>query len=97
MPAEALQIWESNPGLRHGGELGGVLVLREGHAPRRLARLYAGRAVRARAGEDHADGPAAALLRQRSQEPVDGHVRSLVLRARGQPQHTLRDGEVAIG
>ena len=50
----------------------------------------------ARAGQDDADGAAAALLSQRAQEAIDGHVGSRPLRAGGQPERALCDGEIDI-
>ena len=84
-------------GLWHGGESRRVLVLRKGHAPGGFDGLHAGRTVRARTGEDHADGPAAALLGQRPQEAVDGHVGSRGLHAWTKPERPLRDGEIDVG
>jgi hypothetical protein len=71
-------------------------VLRKCHAARGFDGFDSRRAVRTRAGEDHADGPASALLGQRPQEPVDGHVQSRRLRAGSQSQRPLRDGQIGV-
>ena len=56
---------------RHGGPLSRFRILRESHASGRLDRLQPIRAVRSRAGEDHANGRIALFLRQSYGEIVN--------------------------
>ena len=58
------------------------IVLRERDAALGLDRLQPQRAVGRRAGEDHADGPLALVLRQRLEERIDRTVRGARRRAR---------------
>jgi len=82
--------------LRHRVEFGGGPILRECHPARGLDGFQAGRAVRSRAGEDHADGLASTLFGQRPEEPVDGQVQPRRLVAGGQFQFAVRNGQIGF-
>lgn len=73
------------------------LILREGNAALGLDGFQSQRAVRRRAGQNHANGPLALVLRQRLKKDIDDPLRAAGLLARMKFQPSLLDGQVRIG
>ena len=82
--------------LRHAPEARRV-VLREDHARHALDGLRAQRPVAPGAGEDHADGAIAELLREGGEELIDGQVRARGDGAGDEAEAAPGDDEVGVG
>src|SRR5262245_10347410 len=72
------------------------LILSEGDPTFRMDRFKSERAVRGRAGEDHADGAVAFLFSQRAHEIVNRTVQPARFLARRQAQRAILDGHIRI-
>ncbi|HSF30654.1 MAG TPA: hypothetical protein VLK82_09325 [Candidatus Tectomicrobia bacterium] len=83
--------------MRHAGEFSRPLVLDECDASLLLDLCQAQRPVGPETRENDADGSAAVLLRQRSKEMIDRHVRPTGLAAGRQLEYQTADGYVDVG
>ena len=82
--------------LRHARMLRGVLVLRERQAASGLDFREAQRAIRAGAGENHADRGGSLDRREGPEKMIDGIVRSPIVRPRSDREDAVRDGHAGV-
>ena len=85
-----------NRALRHAAMLRRVFVLRERQASGRLDLADPEGAVRARAGQNHADRVLALDRGKRPQEVVHGIVRPPIVGTRRDAEHTVRDRDAGV-
>ena len=82
---------------RHVGELGGPLVLGEGHAPFRLDRPQPERSVGQASGENDADRPALVGLGERPEEVIDRAISSSLVAARIEAEGAVDEADLRVG